>query len=203
MSNLKKFSEVLVLSVVMFGSGVISATVIFSYLPTVNATPKVFTQKLKQESTTVVIDEERNLKLELQGCKRVNQKVICNFLITSLANKNRTIEFSGHGAQSQQSRIIDDSGNEYVPEQVQVGSNKHSSAQQAELIPNIPTKVSLTFEIPQQVTKFAVIETYISAYGYDNIPVQLQFRDVNLIGFQASNLGSNCTCPTQTNPRKR
>jgi hypothetical protein len=164
----------------MFSVGATVATVALSYLGSVNATSVKLAQELKQESKAVVVDGERDLKLELKDCKRANQKVICNFLLTSLANKNRTIEFTGGGYTSGNSRIIDDSGNEYTALQVQVGSHIHRSAQQAELIPNIPTKAILTFEIPQKVTKFSVIEAAITAYGYNDTKIQAQFRDYEI-----------------------
>jgi hypothetical protein len=204
MFKLWKSAKTLVLSVVMFGAGASVATIALSYLPSVTAAPKIVAQGLKQNSKLIANDEERELKLELQGCKRGTQQLICNFLITSLANKNRTIEVIGGGYTTGNSRIIDNSGNEYVAKEIQIGNQKKTSTLQTELISGIPTKLSLSFEIPQQVTKFSVIEAVISAYGYENVKVNAQFRDVNLSGSQASNPsipGNNCTCPP-TNPKK-
>ncbi|MFH7029485.1 MAG: hypothetical protein ACHBN1_29890 [Heteroscytonema crispum UTEX LB 1556] len=203
MHSFWKSGKILILSVVMFGAGASAATIALSYLPSVTAAPKIVTQGLKQNSKTVVTDEERQFKFELQGCKRGNQKVTCNILITNLANKNKTIEFAASGVATQQSRLIDDSGNEYVAQNVKIGSQERSSSLQTELIAGIPTKVILTFEIPQQISKFAVLEAYIAAYGYSDGTAALkpEFRDVNFSGSQASNPRDNCTCP-QTSSKK-
>lgn len=204
MPRVKNLFNVFALSAVMFGAGATVATVALSYLPTVNATPTKVAQGLEQESKSIVNDEERELKFELQGCNKKNQQLICNILITSLAAKNRTIEFRAFGYTSQQSRAIDNSGNEYVAQKVKIGNQERSSSLQTELIPGIPTKVSLIFELPQQVTKFAVLEADIAAYGYSNVGLKAQFRNVNISGSQASNPANpqNCTCPPQTNSKK-
>jgi hypothetical protein len=165
------------------------------------AAPKIVAQGLKQDAKTVVTDEERQLKFELQGCKRVNQKVSCDILMTNLANKSRQITFNA-SVFSQSSRLIDDSGNEYIAQKVKIGSQEEATLQ-TELITGIPTKAILTFEIPQQVSKLAVLEAFIAAYGYSNggAEVKPQFRNISLVSSQVTNPGSECNCP-QTRTKK-
>jgi hypothetical protein len=198
-----KSGKTLVLSAMMFVAGASTATIALSYLPGVIAAPKIVAQGLKQDAKTVVNDEERQLKFELQGCSRVSQKVSCNILMTNLASKSREIKFyTSTYYVNVKSRLIDDSGNEYVAQKIKIGSQELDILE-TELITGTPTKAILIFEIPTQVSKFAVIEANITAYGYSdgNVLVKPQFRNINLSGSQATNPGSESNCPP-TSPKK-
>jgi hypothetical protein len=190
-----KSGKTLILSAVMFVAGASTATIGLSYLPGVIAAPKIVAQGLKQDAKTVVNDEERQLKFELQGCSRVSQKVSCDILMTNLASESRVIDFRASYA-SPNSRLIDDSGNEYIAQKVKIGSQESDSLR-TELIAGIPTKAILTFEIPPQVNKFAVIEAAITAYGYSDggAEIRPKFRNISLSGSQATNPGSESNCP--------
>jgi hypothetical protein len=205
MLRVNNIVKVLALSTVMFGAGVTVATVALSYLPTVNATPTTVAQGLKQ-SKPEQIDEETNLKFELQDCKRSNQTIICNVLVTNQKNESQEFRFHtrGYVNGSDKSRIIDTSGNEYIAKLVKIGQKEDSEAVSTQLIRGVPLKISLSFQTPREVTKLAVVEVNYQ-YPYTNNYRQVQFRDINISGSQASNPanpGSDCTCPPQTTPKK-
>lgn len=197
-SKMKNFAKKLTSSVAMFSAGAVVATIACSYVASVNAKPTRIAQGSGQDSKVVSVDQERELKTELKGCKRSGQKVLCNFLLTNLGNQNRRIEFVGNN-----SRIIDDSGAEYIAVSVQVGAYVHPSSQQTDLIPNIPTKVVLTFEIPPQVSNFSVVETVVKNYVFENnMRVNSQFRNVNL-GTSQARANTNCDNSTPSSAIRR
>ncbi len=209
MPRVKNLFNVFALSAVMFGAGATVATVALSYLPTVNATPTIVAQGLKQ-SKPEAIDEEGNLKFQLQDCKRGTKTIVCNVTVTNLKDKNRTLQFNASEGNNS-TRGIDFSGNEYIANKVQIGQEQGKEWLVKSLIGGIPTKISFSFEMPPEVTKLAVIEVN---YLFGDRPEiggdarqnrKVQIRDVNISGSQASNPanpGSNCTCPPQTNPKK-
>jgi hypothetical protein len=189
-----KSGKTLVLSAVMFVAGASAATIALSYLPGVIAAPKIVAQGLKQDAKTVVTDEERKLKFELQGCSRVSQKVSCDIIMTNLASESRKIRFyTSTYSVGRKSRLIDDSGNEYVAQKIKIGSQELDILE-TELITGVPTKAILTFEIPPQVTKFAVVEADIT-YNNGDVEIKPQFRNISLGGSQATNPGSESNCP--------
>lgn len=191
MLSLWKSGKIFVLSAVMFSAGVGVATVALSYLPSVIATPGIVAGGVKQSKAEQVV-EEKGLKWELQNCRRAGQKVICNFSVTNVGQEDRRVQLT-----SGYSRTFDLSGNEYPAKGTQIGTNQISYDSSTTLIKGIPTKASVTFELPQEVTKLAVLEVSF----YDG---KVQFRDINVSGSQASNPTNpgNCTCPPQTNPKK-
>lgn len=205
MFSLWKSSKVFVLSAVMFSAGVGAATVGLSYLPSVIATPGMVEGGVKQGSRTEKAIEENGFRFDLQNCQRSGQIVTCNFLITNLRNQNTSLRLDANAIG--QSRILDFSGNEYIAKQTLIGSEEPFSYTKAELIPNIPVKANITFELPQEVTKAAAFEVH---YYTDSSGVsKLQLRNVSLDGSQISNSNNptnpacNCTCPLPTNPKKQ
>ena len=202
MARIKNFLKVFALSAVMFGAGATVATVALSYLPMVNATPTIVAQGLKQ-SKPEEIDEKNGFKFKLQDCKRGSKTIVCNVLATNLKNENQEVSFKANYNVDTKSRIIDVSGNEYIAKLVKIGPKEDSREIITQLIGGIPTKISLSFEIPSEVTKLAVLEV-----GYYNSKPStwsvVQFRDVNIGGSQASNPANpqNCTCPPQRNSKK-
>ena len=188
-----KSGQVFVLSAVMFSAGVGVATVALSSLPSVTATPGIVAQNVKQSKAEQVI-EENGLKWELLNCSRAGQKVICNFLVTNVGQQDRDVLVDG----GSHSRIFDLSGNEYRAKGSQIGSSQSSSGDASTtVIRGIPTKASVSFELPQEITKFAALEV-VNYFPRNN----LQFRDVNVSGVQASNPTSPVKCPPQKNPKQ-
>ncbi len=185
-----KSGQVFVLSAVMFSAGVGVATVALSSLPSVIATPGIVAQNVKQSKAEQVI-EEKGLKWELLNCSRAGQKVICNFLVTNIGQEDRWVPLNGGNA----SRIFDLSGNEYSAKGSQIGKDQSSTSSETTLIRGITTKASVIFELPQEITSFAVLE--VSYYNS-----KIQFRDINVRGVQASNPTNPVKCPPQKNPKQ-
>ena len=172
----------------MFSAGVGIATVALSSLPSVTATPGIVAQNVKQSKAEQVI-EENGLKWELLNCSRASQKVICNFLVTNVGQEDR------RGVLLSDSRIFDLFGNEYLAKGSQIGKSQSSINSSTTLIRGITTKASVSFELPQEITSFAVLEVSSSDGKF-------QFRDVNVRGVQASNPTNPVNCPPQKTPKK-
>lgn len=71
-----------------------------------------------------------------------------------------------------------------------------------ELIAGVPTKISISFQVPKEVSKLAVVE--LGYWTSKKLLGKAPFRDINIGASQASNPGSgkDCVCPPQTNPKK-
>ena len=187
-----KSGQVFVLSAAMFSAGVGVATVALSSLPSVTATPGIVAKNLKQSKAEQVI-EENGLKWELLNCSRAGQKVICNFMVTNIGQEDRGVQLYG----SSYSRIFDLSGNEYPAKGSQIGKDQGSNDSATTLIRGIPTKASVSFELPQEITSLAVLEVSYNRGGIG----KFQFRDVNVSGVQASNPTNSVKCPPQKTPK--
>ena len=205
MLRVKNSIKALALSTLMFGAGASVATVALSYLPNANATPIKVAQGLKQ-SKGEVIDEKNGLKFQFQDCKRGIKTVVCNVLATNLNDNDPEIIFYGnYGASSGQgnSKVIDVSGNEYIAKLVKIGQNQNFQDLRTHLIKGVPTKISLIFEIPQEVTNLAALELDFAKDTFSNF-ANVQLHDITIGGSQASNPANtgNCTCPPQTTPKR-
>ncbi len=203
MLRVKKLVKTVALFTVVFGAGVMSATVALSYLPMVNANSIKVAQGLKQ-SKAEETDEEYGLKFRLQDCKRGGKTVICNVLATNIKNEDHRILIGWNS----RGRAIDSSGNEYIEKQTKVGSSivKDGGIQDINLIRGIPTKISYNFEIPQEVTKIAALEVnyLVHKKEYGNVVSRVSIRDINIGASQASNpaTSGDYICPPQTTPKK-
>lgn len=202
---MRDFARKFTSSVAIFIAGAVVATITSSYIASVNANSTRIAQVSKQDSKMVSIDQERQMRFELKGCNRVNQKLSCNFLLTNLASENRQIVFYGSGYSNARSRMIDDSGNEYSPLTVQVGGQVGSTEQQTYLIPGVPMKVVLTFKVPPQVSNLSVIEAVITDYSPGSTgKSNFQIKDISL-GNSTGAANKNCenSTPATTTRRKR
>lgn len=204
---MKNFAFNIAISVAMFSAGAVVATVACSYIGSANANLTRIAQGSDEQNSTMVAQDPRQLiELELKGCNRESQKVLCNFLLTNLSNYNQELSVIANESFDGGSRIIDENGAEYKPVFVQVGGRSGSSSLKADLIPNIPIKVALTYEIPSQVSKFEVIETIVADYRnlltFDQ-KSRLQFQDVSLSGSQvATNTNCDNSAPSSITRKK-
>jgi hypothetical protein len=112
--------------------------------------------------------------VKLQGCKRINETVKCEFFVTN--NK----EDRGLHLYNNLSRIIDFKGNEYRPSNFEFGG-KNSRTEGGTIVQNLVQGVGLkaifTFEkVPLQVNKLALIqlESWTSSGGY----LSFKLRDI-------------------------
>ena len=158
----KKLVLVTTLSSLIFG---IATTAIASdSLATLAQTPQ---QKKPQGQATV---EDNSFKFQLQGCQRTSKNVTCSFLVTNLADKDRSVRiFATSG-----SRSFDFSGNEYAAQIAQIGKDQSSIRADTVLLTGIPVKASVSFELPGRVTQLAALEISYHSDGASNAV----FRDV-------------------------
>ena len=116
--------------------------------------------------------------------------------MTNVGQEDRRVTLAG----GYYSRIFDLSGNEYPAKGSQIGKDQSSSDSATTLIRGIPTKASVSFELPSEIKSFAILEVVNSSeWGFQT---KLQFRDVNVSGVQASNPTNPVKCPPQKNPKK-
>lgn len=188
----------------MFSAGATVATVTLSYLPIVTAAHTI-AQGLKQETPAAKLTVEDNgLRFQLQSCQRNRAIVTCAILITNLDDKQQDLQIRiyGNGFGNNNSRSIDSSGNQYLPNQIQLGSEKSPSDAYTNLIPNVPIKGSLSFELPQQITNLSAVEV---SY-FTNADYKVNFQDVSISNSQASkttNNRNNQNCSPSARPTKR
>ena len=138
--------------------------------------PKVKAEPNKSDSN--YSQQAKGLQFDLQTCSQNDDGVICRMKITSL-DKDTTLIMVGASA-NYPTRIIDDSGNEYIAKNSQIGSKKDNNYAKSELINNIPTNASINFTgIPSKINKIAVLQiSFLSNESkksfkiqYNNIPV--------------------------------
>ncbi len=118
------------------------------------------------------VDEKSNLKFESRGCRRTKPtQVNCDVLITNTGNERQSLKFTAEFDYMQKTKAIDSSGTVYPVQIVQSGADVSRvgvsngwacNCFTVSLAPSIPTKVTFTFEIPQDVTDLAALDL-----GYD------------------------------------
>lgn len=122
--------------------------------------------------------QAKGFQFDLQTCSQNDDGVICRMKITSLEKDN--ILTMGGASANYPTRIIDDSGNEYIAKGSQIGSKKDINYAKSELINNIPTNASVNFTgISSKINKISVLKiTFLSneskksfSIRYNNIPV--------------------------------
>ncbi|MGG6269976.1 hypothetical protein [Leptolyngbya sp. AN10] len=192
--RLKSIKSVALLSV-GFGAGAIASAVTLSNLNSVNASSLVAQRSTREPTSSVV--EVKGVRIELQGCRRVKpMEVTCNLLVTNIADEDVTFNINRN------SRTFDTSGNEYIARTMSIGKSTGDGIAYTQLVTGIPTKGSVSFRLPQQVTKLAVVEI-ASRFRFMDQSDRFQFRNVDIGGAQASNpSNSNCVCPPQTKPTR-
>jgi hypothetical protein len=140
---------------------------------------KIAQSSASEESNSKKTVEENDLKFQLQGCLRKNQRVSCNFLITNTDNVNRWFRLNWMNS----SRVIDTNGNDYKVKLVTIGSEKPSRTfSRTTLVPGVPMKASFILELPPQVNDFAVLEIeYQYVYdGINNKTITIPFRNIKV-----------------------
>lgn len=113
------------------------------------------------------VDEDSNLKFESRGCRRTKAtQVTCDILLTNIGDKRQDFGVGTRGDILTNS--VDSSGSVYPAQIVQSGAGiaEGSGKFDISLAPGIPTKVTLVFEIPQEVTELAALD--IAYYAFIN-----------------------------------
>ena len=155
---------------------------------------KVFgsTVQTKEAQTNVAnIVEEDNFRFKLNSCSRRGKTISCSLSITNL-DKDRELRFWSGSNNSP--RIIDSEGNEYFPKKVDLGSKTTATTNNyvvTKLIQGIPIKAAFHYDVPQNISKLAILEVNYVLSG--SIPNKAEFRDISIV------MGAN----TSTSQRKK
>lgn len=153
------------------GMGIaLSCTVVLTSLMT-TITPALAQKTQEEILIAQSIDEANNIKFESPGCRRTQPKeVICDVLITNMSKERKAIGFRISNSYPEvRSNAIDSSGTVYASLIAQSGGNTDAPGYggfQISLIPDLPTKVTFTFEIPPEVSEIAALD--VGYYGYQN-----------------------------------
>jgi len=138
------------------------------------------TPSVKKETKAGQKAEAQNFTFELKGCK-MSGSITCDFMITN-NGQDRKLEW-GHP----NSRIFDDSGNEYRQSDAQLGNKRGrgtgffdmgTMGVQNLLVSGIYVKASVTFEkVSSQANMIALLEINNATDGND---FKVQFRNIPL-----------------------
>lgn len=122
--------------------------------------------------------QAKGFQFDLQTCSQNDDSITCIMKITSL-EKDTILVMYGASANAP-SRIIDDSGNEYIAKFAQIGSKKSPFFAKSELIKNIPTNAIISFsEIPSKINKIAVFEINFSGQEYQKT-FKMQYTNISV-----------------------
>lgn len=96
-------------------------------------------------------------------------------MITNIGNRDEGLRL--YGADSWYgSRVFDFAGNEYLSVGAQIGLSQNAQYADVELIRNIPTRASVRFELPMEVSDIALLK--VGYHGGTGDHTNVQFRDV-------------------------
>lgn len=145
--------------------------------------------KLKQQvpvENNKNVVQSRNIRFALQRCQRVAQSktINCQLLFTATSQERQRITIYGSNKRNS-SRVFDLAGNEYIASFAQIGKerstdNRYNGQVTNYLIPGIPTKVIMNFELPTDVTQLAALEI-----KYNSNSAVL--RDINIVTVKPQN----------------
>jgi hypothetical protein len=134
---------------------------------------------IQQETASQQSVEVEGFIFKLKSCKRLNENVRCDVLITNTL-KDRVLKIYANYP-SKRSKFLDLEGITYPAESVEIDAVKDTSYVSPQLIQNANIRLSVNFlEIPSQVNKVQVLN--IEAEGFDS-PKSLkdiQFRNIVL-----------------------
>ncbi|MEA5504748.1 hypothetical protein VB735_16835 [Halotia wernerae UHCC 0503] len=156
-------------------------------------------EKLKQEAQVEdnkSVIQSGNISFNLQKCQRIAQSktVNCQLLLTATSQQEQRISIFG-GNKYGSSRVFDLSGNEYIANFAQIGKSQSRDSSNGqvvnELIPGIPTKITINFELPPNLTQLAAFEVKYNTTG------KAVFRDVNIVTVE------NAVKPNTSRSRKK
>lgn len=181
MNNTLKTAQKLV------AGGLILGCVISSNVASAIPTTSVKLAQAKTNDSKIV--EDNNFKFQFNNCLRRGTTVSCSVLITNL-DEDRKVEMSSAvdtWYKIEPPRIIDNEGNEYVPEKVDLGSNTAfkkviPTTAEIKLIQGIPTKATFHYEVPQNINKLAIVEVnyYLESDKRRKPTYKAEFRDIDI-----------------------
>lgn len=102
--------------------------------------------------------EAKGFIFHLRRCEMSGDSITCHLTVTN-KNQDRELRINGSRGYTPHSRIFDDSGNEYMAYQVQLGSKNGTNDMRSLLISGIPTKISLSFQkVSTQARSLSLLE---------------------------------------------
>lgn len=152
-------------------------------LPSSSTLPIQNSSQKNSERDAQITVEDNKFRFDFKNCQRNRETVICNLLITNFANNNRTIGIRT-GDWDDRSRSFA-SGVEYSPKLVQIGQSQGYVAETS-LIPNIPVKASLSFQIPQDITQLTALQVIYwnyspGQYAFEAKHGEVVFRNIGIV----------------------
>ncbi|OKH44131.1 hypothetical protein NIES2101_28865 [Calothrix sp. HK-06] len=167
--------------------------------------PQAVAQRASRETLVAqsVVDDKMELKFESRGCQRIKAtQVSCDILVTNIGKERQTLRFAvSPNYDPIRTNAIDASGTVYTAQTIQSGSGLTGGSKGGEyfnisLATGIPTKITSTFEIPQEITNLGALDV-----GYLNNGGGYTKTAIPNIGTIASNSASTknpCPpCPTR------
>ncbi|MBD2476369.1 hypothetical protein H6G79_15285 [Anabaena sp. FACHB-83] len=136
--------------------------------------------ELKTGENSNNIIQAQNIRFHLQKCQRTGQSktVSCHLLFTATSEREQRITIFGDN-ESASSRAFDLAGNEYSASFAQVGKFKstdiYNGEVRNELIPDVPIKAIINFELPTDVNQLAA---FVVKY---NLGEKAVFRDIKIV----------------------
>ncbi|WP_299410404.1 hypothetical protein [Acaryochloris sp. IP29b_bin.148] len=116
-----------------------------------------------QDTAVIQVVEDNDYRTKLQGCKRSNENIKCDLLITNLLKKDRYFRLW-----TRESRMISDAGDEFIPKEVQIGIKSGNFNSGNTLVSSIPVKGSITFEgVSRKINNFSLLELKYDGAGRD------------------------------------
>jgi hypothetical protein len=167
---------------IAFCCGVVATSIISVSLP------QAVAQRTSRETLVAqsVVNEENALKFESRGCQRTKPtQVSCDVLITNIGKERQTLRFAvSPNYDPVRTNAIDANGTVYT------GGEYFNIS----LAVGIPTKVTSTFEIPQEITNLAALDV-----GYLNNGGSYTRTAIPNIGTITSNSASTKNpCPASS-----
>jgi hypothetical protein len=152
--------------------------------PLINSTPtpivnvKVNSTPQKETLTPKTVEVEGFI-FKLQGCKRSNQNVRCDLLITNTL-KDRELRLYANYPNSK-SKFLDIEGLTYVAESIEIDAVKETSYAITQFIQDANVKLSVNFgEIPSQINQIQVLDIQADTLTPPKLLKSLQFRNIIL-----------------------
>lgn len=171
-------------AVILVVSGVLAITVAVSYAQSaiIKIDNQTLVQKLKGSAPQdKLVIKDNNVEFRLVRCQRKAQRVTCSFLVTSAYTRNIGLYLMS-GYLNQFARSVDLSGNQYLSTLVEIENSNYSGHASATLTQGVPVKARISFEIPKEVTKLALLELKYNYQLLDETRA-LVFRNIQIVEF--------------------
>jgi TolB-like protein len=122
--------------------------------------------------------EEKAFLFEIQSCKLFGQTITCSLLVTNKGNDRELhINAECDACYDLNTRIFDDSGNEYRWSDLQIGNKRGDKQVKNLLVSGIPTKMVISFaRVPERLNRVSLLDIGCHSKG----GFRVQFHNVPL-----------------------